>query len=77
MEIYPNPMRYSATVRLKNNREAYSLSIYDSKGSLCVQANVLSGEDIIIEKGALKFGIYFVSILSESGIAYSKILMIE
>jgi hypothetical protein len=77
MEIYPNPMRHSATVRLKNNREAYSLSIYDSKGSLCVQEIALSGEDIIIERGALKSGNYFVRILNESGIAYSKILMIE
>ena len=77
MEIYPNPMSHSATVLLKNNREAYSLSVYDSKGSLCIQANAVAGSDISIEKGALKSGIYFVRLLCEDGKYFSKVLMIE
>jgi hypothetical protein len=77
MEIYPNPMSHSATVRLKNNREAYSLSVYDSKGSLCVQVNALARADIIIEKGALKSGIYFTRLRCENGKSFSKVLMIE
>lgn len=77
IEIYPNPIRNRAIIRLKNSNEESMLSLFDSKGSLCLQAKICAYQDFMLEKGTLKSGIYFVRLNGVSGKSYSAKLIIE
>jgi len=80
--IYPNPINYSATIKIinqdltKNQKEIY-LSLYDMFGSEIIKNKNINSNQIILYKNNLKEGIYFYKISTNEKIIDAGKLIIN
>lgn len=59
-EIYPNPFARSATVQLGCLVRNATVSIYNATGKMLRRLTNFSGSDLVLERGDLAEGIYFL-----------------
>ena len=65
LNIYPSPFNYSTTIEFSNKRsESYTLKLYNVMGELIRTDNNIRSESIVLNKGALTKGIYFINLFS-------------
>lgn len=73
--IYPNPFSQQTTVSFKQQQKNTSVKIMDVLGK-CVKTINFTGKELIIEKGDLSKGIYFVQVRDEhNNLANKKIVV--
>jgi len=60
--VFPNPFSFATTFKSNEELQNASLSIYTVLGQEVKQINNISGNEILIERGNLPAGIYFISI---------------
>jgi uncharacterized repeat protein (TIGR01451 family) len=77
-ELYPNPMSESAILRLKDDSQSkYTISIYDVTGRIVRSAEPMINGSVVIEKGTLNSGLYFIEALSSDGNRFQMKMMIN
>ncbi len=73
--IYPNPFTEQTTISFDNEQRNTAIKITDILGKE-VKTAIMSGtKNLILEKGEMKAGIYFVQIITEKGTAVKKIIV--
>jgi hypothetical protein len=75
INIYPNPVSSFATLMYQNpGHKVYNLRIMNINGETVRTINNITGNKIVIEKGNLTIGIYFIEIKGDK-IYRSKFLI--
>jgi glutamine cyclotransferase len=71
--LYPNPFSTTAVLKLSPETELTNavLSVYDISGRLVSSVNNITSNDIIINRGNLKNGLYYYT-LSDNGTIITK-----
>jgi PKD repeat protein len=73
--IYPNPSNNVVTLKLHNNEnEEKNILIYDISGKLVTSLNFTSNE-ISINTTELNNGVYFIQLITKSGISNNKLII--
>jgi hypothetical protein len=76
MEIYPNPIQSSATLRVSNNNENYELKFFASDGKLLHRLSGKGDEIHQIEKYPFPSGLIFIAVELENGKTfYQKVIV--
>jgi hypothetical protein len=76
MEIYPNPIQSSATLRVINNNEHYELKFFASDGKLLHRLSGKGDEIHQIEKYPFPSGLIFIAVELENGKTfYQKVIV--
>ncbi len=79
LQIYPNPATsFSNIVVTTTNNESYSIEIRDMSGKLLTSKNYVSNskiETITINTELFNAGVYFVSLVKESGTMVKKLII--
>lgn len=77
--IYPNPFSKSATLFFKNSsgNDHYSIEIYSVLGKIIMTQKFYDFNNIVIEKGNLPAGIYFIKLLHGNELAGTIRFIIE
>jgi hypothetical protein len=61
--IYPNPFNHSAILTFPNpEKHSYTLQISDLSGKICRIIRDITTSEVVVEKGILKAGIYFIEL---------------
>jgi len=76
VSIYPNPFHSETNIVFKTEQKNATLKITDILGKEIRIIN-FSGENLLIEKGEMKTGIYFLQIINENRIIVTKKFIIE
>lgn len=71
--IYPNPC--NGKLNIKSSNTIYLIIIHDITGKILLQNDNIHNKDIEIDISALSSGNYFVSIHTDEGIKYSKLII--
>ena len=74
IKIYPNPFTYQTTISFSQEQIQTHLKIMDDLGKEIKNFN-FSGKELIIEKGELSPGIYFLQVKTELGIVSKKMII--
>ena len=74
--ILPNPVRESAVVRMQAYREI-ELDIYDIQGRMIRRKRYFDNTPIVLDRGQLKSGVYFVRILTDGNMSGVRRLVVE
>lgn len=74
IKIYPNPFTYQTTISFSQEQKQTHLKIMDDLGKEIKNLN-FSGKELIIEKGELSPGIYFLQVKTELGIVSKKMVI--
>ena len=83
LAIYPNPMTNFTTIRIVPRQlelleeEIQSIEIFNAMGVKVMELNSLTGTRVIIERGRLRAGYYFVQAKSNKGILYAGKLLVN
>ena len=66
LSFYPNPFIDYTTIRFQNLANSrYRIKIRDITGKLVFSRNDMTGEEILLHKGALEAGIYYIELAGE------------
>lgn len=78
VEIYPNPVRTSATITSKAALKNADLKLYTASGAVVRSIQNISGHRVLVERNGLGKGIYFYQ-LAQGGkvIASGKLLLVD
>ena len=75
-ELYPNPFNKSTTLEFANdNLESFSLELYDMLGNRVRRVDNIMTERVVLKKGNLNSGIYFIELRSETQTLNGKVLV--
>ena len=74
VNIYPNPFDSQTTIGFSEEQKNITLKIMDVVGKEIKTIN-FSGRQLIIEKGEMPAGIYFLQIQTEQGITSKKLII--
>jgi len=75
INIYPNPLTTYTTI--ETTQQMSSLKIYSISGRLVRQQENLFGNTIMIDRGNLSSGMYFIEVLSKDGVLGRKKVIIQ
>ncbi|MGR6088039.1 MAG: SBBP repeat-containing protein [Arcticibacter sp.] len=76
ISIYPNPLTDATTITFHEFQSNAIVSVYDAIGNEIKSIN-FSGDKLVLEKGDMQSGIYFVKTVSENRFFSSKKLIIQ
>lgn len=79
IKFYPNPMRDYTTIEFQNINSDYSktISIYDSDGRIAKTITNINKNYILLKKGNLTSGFYFVKVRDQTGVVARGKLIIN
>jgi hypothetical protein len=72
--IYPNPMRESATITLKDDLNNAFLSLVELSGNIIFTSKIIDGS-YILNKGQIPAGVYFIKVINSSGNYYQPLII--
>jgi uncharacterized repeat protein (TIGR01451 family) len=76
LKIYPNPFTADATIQFDNKVSDATLIIYDMLGQKLKAINHISGDKVVINRGNISNGIYFIRLIQDNKIiAAGKIII--
>ncbi len=76
VRIYPNPFSQSARLVLNNDkREPYKLVLYNVLGAQVWVKEEIYSEEVIIQRGSLNAGVYFVELQGKTNTSRVKIMI--
>jgi len=71
VQIYPNPFKNSTTISFSNEQENTTITVVDVVGNK-ISSTKFSGRELVLEKGNMQAGVYFVQIIDEMGNVCNK-----
>jgi hypothetical protein len=74
--IYPNPFSSETTISISKEMNNASINVLDVFGRT-VKALKLSGTQVILEKGDLSAGIYFVQVITNGVVFTTKKVIVQ
>lgn len=74
--IYPNPMTTQASIIFNEEQRNATVKIFDVLGKEIKTIN-FSGKELIIEKGGMNDGIYFVRFINTKGNVVDKVMVVR
>jgi hypothetical protein len=74
IRVYPNPFTFQTTITFSHEQKHTNLKIMDYSGKEIKMLN-FTGKQLIIEKGELLPGIYFLQVKTEIGVVSKKIII--
>lgn len=77
IELYPNPFKDVATIKLKESVENGVISLYDAYGRLVHKESNVSGTETKIYKNELNPGLYFLQITTEGKLLGARRIIIS
>jgi hypothetical protein len=77
VEIFPNPVKSSATVVLLNNKELWSWSLFDASGKIVQHTEKINGTQLGINTFDLPSGVYLYLIRTADGKNFSGKLSVD
>ncbi|HIN39096.1 MAG TPA: T9SS type A sorting domain-containing protein [Flavobacteriales bacterium] len=76
IQAYPNPFSSSTTIEFPNyDNEPITLSIYDMLGNMARKVENIHSDKVLVERGSLTKGIYFVELRSADKMYLSKLVI--
>ena len=76
LKIYPNPFDRSTTLEFSNDRlESFNLEVYNMLGNRVRRVENIVSNKVVLEKGDLTSGIYFIELRSETQTLKGKVLV--
>lgn len=72
--IFPNPFTSQTTITFNKEQKNISIKIMDELGKE-VKAITFTGKQLVIEKGEMKAGVYFMQMQSEQGTLSKKLII--
>ena len=76
ISIYPNPFNLQTTIKFSEEQKNTTIKIMDVVGKEINSINY-SGKELIIEKGGMKEGIYFVQIIDSNKIVMNRKIVVQ
>ncbi|MFN0213914.1 MAG: zinc-dependent metalloprotease [Saprospiraceae bacterium] len=76
-KITPNPTFGAFRITLEQTGVLAEIQIFDALGNLRKQLNVITNQELEIDTEGMEPGVYFVQVLSRSGKASAKLLVLE
>ncbi len=78
VNIYPNPFDDKTTMYLsKISRKSLSVKVYNIQGQLVRDINNIKEDEIVIERGGLKSGLYIIQIYSDNEIVARRKIVVN
>jgi hypothetical protein len=77
VSLFPNPSAGNVSVVMNDKAAAHTVLIKDLSGRVVWENRNISGAVFILERGQLKSGIYFVSVLNEGRVLAAEKLILE
>ena len=76
LTIYPNPFDYQTTINFEQELQDVTIKLIDVLGKEIKTLNY-SGSQIVIEKGEMNKGVYFVQVIDENKNVTTKKIIIQ
>ena len=76
INIYPNPFTNSTTVNFSTEQINTNIVLLDASGKE-IKSQSFSGKQLVIEKGLLKPGLYFLQTINNKQITFQKKIVIQ
>jgi len=76
MTLYPNPFSTQTEIKTTPNFDNASLTLENNIGQILKQWNNVNGQSIILDRGQLKSGIYFIRLIQNNQTVTIQTLMV-
>ena len=76
INIYPNPFSFNASLNITGEFSDANLIIYDITGNVVREIKNISNRDLLLERGELPAGSYYLQLQQKRGVTASKKILI-
>jgi hypothetical protein len=76
VSIYPNPFSQQTTIKFSTEQNHTCITLSDLAGKK-VRIIDFSGDQLVVEKGELKNGLYFMEMINENKTILTKLILVE
>ena len=76
INCYPNPFNTETTLYFSKEQRNATIKIIDVVGKT-IETRIFSGDQLVIEKGEMKEGVYFIQVIDENNSVVNKKIVVQ